>query len=100
MLHRAKHCILLKECNDLAPWQGSQVEIGAQGRTAVENWLLVLGSGLVGSLVGLTWRLVQGFAVAEPVNKVLMAAIMVCMVLIVVLTSLDRPTDRANPAAA
>ena len=66
----------------------------------MEKWLLVLGSGLVGGLVGLTWRLVQGFAVAEPVNKALMAAIMVCMLLIVILTSLDSPKDKARPAAA
>lgn len=66
----------------------------------MENWLLVLGSGLVGSLVGLTWRLVRGFAVAEPINKALMATIMVCMVVIVILTSLDRPKDGSHPVAA
>ena len=71
-----------------------------QGRTAVENWLLVAGSGIVGSLVTLTWRLVQGFTVAEPVNKALMAAILVCMLLIVVLTSLSKLEDKPRPAAA
>lgn len=69
-----------------------------QGRTAVENWLLVAGSGVVGSLIALTWRLVQGFAMAEPFNKALMAAIIVCMVLIVILTSLGKPKGGSRPA--
>lgn len=71
-----------------------------QGRTAVENWLLLAGSGIVGSLAALTWRLVQGIAIAEPVNKALMAAIMICMVLIVVLTSLGMPKKGSGPKLA
>ena len=71
-----------------------------QGRTAVETWLLIAGSVVVGSLVALTWRLVQGFAVAEPVNKALMAAILVCMLLLVVLTSLGKPSNGGQAAPA
>lgn len=72
-----------------------------QGRKAVENWLLVAGTGLLGSLATLTWRLVQGMTIVEPVNKGLLVAVMVCMLVIVVLTALNRPKGRsAAPATA
>ena len=70
----------------------------AQKRSLVENLMLLAGSGVVGGLVALTWRLVRGFAVTEPFNKALGAFVLACMLLVVVLTTLGQ--KKATPAAA
>lgn len=82
------------------PATETQRGLALQGRSAVETWLLLAGSTILGSLAGLTWRLVRGWAITEPVNKALMAAILVCMLVIIILTTLSKSNGKSSPAVA
>lgn len=74
-----------------------------QKRTAVERWLIAAGSGVVASLAGLVYQLVNGAQLADPLPTLLLACVFACMLLILVLVTIgnrspQQPKPRVAPA--
>ena len=71
-----------------------------QKQTLTDKILVLVGTGLFGSLLGVIYYLVQGQTIGHPIPRALLTAVFCCIAAIVLLISLGKRDPKPSTALA